>query len=84
MTIEEIEHRLIKAEKEIENLVKKTSSQALELTTITTKLDNILTTLGELKQGLTQQQKRPAERWEKFVFTIIGALGSALVGLILK
>ena len=41
MTLEEVEHRLIKAEEDIETLFKSRNKLNEELATVTTKLDNI-------------------------------------------
>lgn len=84
MPIEELEHRLIKAEKDIEKLFGRTNEQTKELAEVTIKLDNILVTLGELKASLTQLQSRPGTMWDKLVFALIGAAATAFVSYIFK
>jgi hypothetical protein len=84
MSIEEIEHRLIKAEGDIETLFGRTNEQTKELAEVTIKLDNILVTLGELKESLAQLQSRPGTMWDKLISGIIGAAATAIVAYILK
>lgn len=84
MTLEEVEHRLIKAEEDIETLFKSRNKLNEELATVTTKLDNILVTLGELKASVIQLQSRPGTMWDKLVFALIGAAATAFVSFILK
>jgi hypothetical protein len=84
MSIEEIEHRLIKAEGDIETLFGRTNEQTKELAEVTIKLDNILVTLGELKASLAQLQSRPGTMWDKLISGIIGAAATAIVAYILK
>ena len=84
MTIEEIEHRLLKAEENIEALFKSRNQFNEELATVTTKLDNILVTLGELKASVVQIQSRPGTMWDKRIFGLIGAAATAIITYILK
>ena len=84
MTIEEIEHRLLKAEENIEALFKSRNQFNEELATVTTKLDNILVTLGELKASVVQIQSRPGTMWDKLIFGLIGAAATAILTYILK
>ena len=84
MTVEEIEHRLIKAEKDIEDLFSNTNKHNKELAEVTIKLDNILVTLGELKASVMQLQSRPGTLWDKLIFGIIGAAATAFITYIIK
>ena len=84
MTPEEFEHRLVKAEKNIETLFGRTNKFNEEMATVTTKLDNILVTLGELKASVVQLQSRPGTMWDKLVFALIGAAATAFVSFVLK
>ena len=84
MTLEEVEHRLIKAEEDIETLFKSRNKLNEELATVTTKLDNILVTLGELKASVVQIQSRPGTMWDKLIFGLIGAAATAIITYILK
>lgn len=84
MTPEEIERRLFKAEENIETLFGRTNKFNEEMATVTTKLDNILVTLGELKASVVQLQSRPGTMWDKLVFAMIGAGTTAVISLIMK
>ncbi len=86
MTIsqEEIAHRLVKAEENIETLFKSRNQHNEELAAVTTKLDNILVTLGELKASVVQLQSRPGTMWDKLVFALIGAAATAFISFVLK
>ena len=84
MTPEEFEHRLVKAEENIETLFGRTNKFNEEMATVTTKLDNILVTLGELKASVVQLQSRPGTMWDKLVFALIGAAATAFVSFVLK
>ena len=84
MTLEEVEHRLIKAEEDIETLFKSRNKLNEELATVTTKLDNILVTLGELKASVVQIQSRPGTMWDKLIFAVVGAAATEFVSFIMK
>ena len=84
MTIEEIEHRLKKAESDIETLFESRNEHNKELAEVTIKLDNILVTLGELKASVMQLQSRPGTLWDKLIFGLIGAAATAFISYILK
>lgn len=81
---EEIAHRLVKAEENIEILFGRTNEQNRELAEVTIKLDNILVTLGELKASVMQLQSRPGTMWDKLIFGLIGAAATAIITYILK
>lgn len=86
MTIsqEEIAHRLVKAEEDIATLFKSRNQHNEELAAVTTKLDNILVTLGELKASVVQLQSRPGTMWDKLVFALIGAAATAFISFVIK
>ena len=84
MTPEEIERRLVKAEENIETLFGRTNKFNEEMATVTTKLDNILVTLGELKASVVQLQSRPGTMWDKLIFAVVGAAATAFVSFVLK
>ncbi len=84
MTPEEFEHRLVKAEENIETLFGRTNKFNEEMATVTTKLDNILVTLGELKASVVQLQSRPGTMWDKLVFALIGAAATAVISFVIK
>ncbi len=78
MTNEELEHRLIQAEDDIKTLFGKTNKFSTEMATVTTKLDNMLVTLGELKESVNRLDNRPSQLWDKLVFGVIGAIAAAI------
>lgn len=84
MTPEEIERRLLKAEENIETLFGRTNKFNEEMATVTTKLDNILVTLGELKASVVQLQSRPGTMWDKLIFAVVGAAATAFVSFAIK
>jgi hypothetical protein len=84
VTPEEIERRLLKAEENIETLFGRTNKFNEEMATVTTKLDNILVTLGELKASVVQLQSRPGTMWDKLIFAIIGATATAFITYTLR
>ena len=84
MFVEEIEHRLKKAEENIEALFESRNEHNKELAEVTIKLDNILVTLGELKASVMQLQSRPGTMWDKLIFGLIGAAATAFISYILK
>lgn len=84
MTQEEIERRLLKAEENIETLFGRTNKFNEEMATVTTKLDNILVTLGELKASVVQLQSRPGTMWDKLIFAVVGAAATAFVSFAIK
>ena len=84
MTPEEFERRLAKAEENIETLFGRTNKFNEEMATVTTKLDNILVTLGELKASVVQLQSRPGTMWDKLIFAVVGAAATAFVSFAIK
>ena len=84
MSQEEIAHRLVKAEEDIATLFKSRNQHNEELAAVTTKLDNILVTLGELKASVVQLQSRPGTMWDKLIFALIGAATTAFISFVFK
>lgn len=78
MTIEEIGHRLEKAEEDIKTLYSRTNKFSEEMAAVTIKLDNILVTLGELKESVCSLNARPMKYVDKFIFGFIGAAAASL------
>ena len=48
---------------------------------LVTKLDNMLVTLGELKESIETLKKRPGWLWDKFIVALIGAICGVVVSL---
>ena len=45
---------------------------------VNTKLDNLLLSVGELKESISEIKRRPSAFWDKLLFALIGAVGTAL------
>ncbi|MBQ7102226.1 MAG: hypothetical protein IJN81_11360 [Clostridia bacterium] len=84
MTLEEIEHRIEKAEADIRTLYSRTNKFGEEMAVVTTKLDNILITLGELKESVGKINSRPARLWDKIVLSLAGAVAAAIAAAIIS
>lgn len=78
MTLEEMEHRIEKAEADIRQLYSRTNKFGEEMAVVTTKLDNILITLGELKESVGKLNSRPARLWDKILLGFAGAAAAAV------
>ena len=78
MTLEEMEHRIEKAEADIRQLYSRTNKFGEEMAVVTTKLDNILITLGELKESVGKLNSRPARLWDKVLLGFAGAAAAAV------
>lgn len=78
MTLEEMEHRIEKAEADIRQLYSRTNKFGEEMAVVTTKLDNILITLGELKESVGKINARPARLWDKILLGFAGAAAAAV------
>ncbi|MBR3755191.1 MAG: hypothetical protein IKK49_08885 [Clostridia bacterium] len=84
MTLEEIEHRIEKTEADIKTLYSRTNKFGEEMAVVTTKLDNILITLGELKESVGKINSRPARLWDKIVLSLAGAVAAAIAAAIIS
>ena len=84
MTLEEIEHRIEKTEADIKTLYSRTNKFGEEMAVVTTKLDNILITLGELKESVGNINSRPARLWDKIVLSLAGAVAAAIAAAIIS
>lgn len=73
-----MEHRIEKAEADIRKLYSRTNKFGEEMAVVTTKLDNILITLGELKESVGKLNARPAKLWDKVLLSLAGAVAAAL------
>lgn len=78
MTLEEMEHRIEKAEADIRKLYSRTNKFGEEMAVVTTKLDNILITLGELKESVGKLNARPVKLWDKILLSFVGAAAAAV------
>ncbi len=80
---ESLEMRVSKLEAESKELAGNLMSIALEQARSTTKLDTVLQSLGELKDGLETLKKRPSQFWDKLVVALISATCGALISIII-
>lgn len=79
--IDVINHRIDAVEEDIKNLYKKINEVTMTQVQLVTKLDNMLVTLGELKESIETLKKRPGWLWDKFVVALIGAICGVVVSL---
>lgn len=79
---ESLELRVSKLEEEAKELVGNVNAITLEQVRSVTKLDIVLASLGELKEGLESLKKRPSQFWDKLMVALISAACGALVSFI--
>lgn len=72
------EHRLKVLEDDVKVLYGKVNTFAVNQAEENTKLDNLLMSVGELKESIGEIKHRPSAFWDKLIFAFIGALGTAL------
>lgn len=74
--------RVEKLEEDSKELASNLMSITLEQVRTTTKLDTVLQSLTEVKDGLETLKKRPSQFWDKLVVALISAACGALISLI--
>lgn len=79
---ESLELRVSKLEAEAKELTGNLMSITLEQVRSTTKLDTVLQSLGEVKDGLELLKKRPGQFWDKLIVALISATCGALISFI--
>lgn len=79
---ESLELRVSKLEEEAKELIGNVNAITLEQVRSVTKLDIVLASLSELKEGLESLQKRPSQFWDKLIVALISAVCGALVSFI--
>lgn len=79
---ESLELRVSKLEEEAKELIGNVNAITLEQVRSVTKLDIVLATLSELKEGLESLKKRPGQFWDKLIVAVISAVCGALVSFI--
>lgn len=72
------DHRLKILEDDVKILYGKVNTFAVNQAETNTKLDNLLVSIGELKESLADIKRRPSLLWDKLLFAIIGAVGSGV------
>ena len=76
-----INRRIDAVEEDIKNLYKKINEVTMTQVQLVTKLDNMLVTLGELKESIETLKKRPGWLWDRLVVALIGAICGVVVSL---
>lgn len=71
------EHRISALEADVKHLYSKVNGFAVTSAELNTKLDSMLVTLGELKESIKAVSGRPARLWDKLIFAVITAFGTA-------
>lgn len=79
---ESLELRVSKLEAQAKELTGNLNAITLEQVRSTTKLDIVLASLGELKDGLELLKKRPVQFWDKFIVAVISAVCGAMMSFI--
>lgn len=72
------EHRLKTLEEDVKVLYARVNTFAVKQAETNTKLDNLLLSIGELKESIGSIRRRPAILWDKLIFAAVGALGTAI------
>lgn len=84
VTLGELANRIERCEDDIKSLCGRANKADIDHAATMVKLDHVLTTLGELKQAISDLKSRPATLWDKVIFAFIGAGASAIVALIVN
>lgn len=79
---ESLELRVSKLEAQAKELTGNLNAITLEQVRSVTKLDIVLASLSELKDGLESLKKRPGQFWDKLIVAVISAVCGALMSLI--
>lgn len=77
------EHRIQKLEEDVKTLYSKVNNFAVTSAEMSTKLDSVLLTLGELKESIKSVQNRPSRLWDKLIFGILTAVGTGIGAAVL-
>jgi uncharacterized protein YoxC len=87
-TVATLAVRVDKLERDTSELFGKTNDNAIAQATITEKLSNILVTVGEIKQAVSEIQKVPGKRWnsviENLIYVAICIIAGAMAGHFIK
>jgi len=71
------EHRIKTLENDVKILYGKVNTFAVNQAQENTKLDNLLVSVGELKESVGEIKRRPSSFWDRLIFAFVGALGTA-------
>ncbi len=69
-------HRITQLEEDVKHLYSKTNGFAVASAEMNAKLDNVLVTLGELKESLKTVRERPARLWDKLILAVLAGAGT--------
>ena len=76
--IELFEHRVTELESNVKILYAKANGFEVAQAQTNIKLDNLLLSLDEVKDSLSNLKNRPSLLWDKLVFAFIGAVGAGI------
>lgn len=79
---ESLELRVSKLEVQAKELTGNLNAITLEQVRSATKLDIVLASLSELKDGLEALKKRPGQFWDKLIVAAVSAACGALMSII--
>ena len=74
VTLDEIERRVKACEENVKELFGKSNKTEHDLVAVTTTLNSVMETLGELKATVESLKSRPATLWDKLIAALIGGL----------
>lgn len=83
LTLEEVERRLQALEENVKELFGKANKADHDLVAVTTTLNNVMESLGELKAAVESLKSRPATLWDKLIAALIGGLVTGFITYLL-
>lgn len=78
--IADLQARVKTLEGQVSDLFNRARASETQLSGIAQKLDDMLVTLGEVKNAVSQMQQQPSKRWEHIIQAAITAVVAAAVG----
>ena len=79
VTLPELTRRVEAVEENVKELYGKTNKTDHDLVAVTTTMNSIMETLGELKAAIESLKNRPATLWDKLIAALIGAAASGFI-----
>ena len=79
ITLAEIERRLVACEENIKEQFGKINKTDHNLVAVTTTMNSVMESLGELKAAVESLKSRPATWWDKLISALIGAAVAGFV-----
>lgn len=71
-------HRISELEADVKTLYSRTNSFAVTQAQLNTKLDNMLLTLGELKESICAMRQKPSVLWDRLLYAAVAAIGTGI------